>query len=111
MADFRVEITKNAESSMRAISHYIEFELRSPQAAKNTLQKISKGIFSLDTFPERFSLTEEEPWRTEGVHKMLIGNFFVYYWIDKDDHIVQVVDVIYALRKQKNALNDVPKNT
>ena len=111
MADYKVEITKYAESSMRAISHYIEFELRSPQAAKNTLQKISKGIFSLDTFPERFSLTEEEPWRTEGVRKMLIGNFFVYYWIDKDNHIVRVVDVIYALRKQKNALNDVPKNT
>ena len=75
MADFRVEITKNAESSMRAISRYIEFDLKSPQAAKNTLQKISKGIFSLDTFPEKFNLTEEEPWRTEGIHKMLYWKF------------------------------------
>lgn len=34
MADYRVEITEHAEASMRVIARYIEFELKSPQAAR-----------------------------------------------------------------------------
>lgn len=52
----------------------------------------------LSNFPERFQLVDEEPWRTEGIRKMVVKNFLVYYWVDKINMKVQVTAVIYERR-------------
>ena len=54
----------------------------------------------LSNFPERFQLVAEEPWRTEGIRKMVVKNFLVYYWVDKINMKVQVTAVIYERRNQ-----------
>ncbi len=28
--------------------------------------------------PERIKLTEEEPWRSQGIHRMRVKNYYVY---------------------------------
>lgn len=50
--------------------------------------------------PERIKLTEEEPWRTDGIHRMRVANFYVYFWIDEDNRKVQVIAVIFVARDQ-----------
>lgn len=42
----------------------------------------------------------KEPWRTEGIRKMVVKNFLVYYWVDKINMKVQVTAVIYERRNQ-----------
>ena len=50
--------------------------------------------------PERYSLVDEEPWRTEGMRKIIVKNFLIYFWIDEHNMKVQVTGVIYGRRDQ-----------
>ena len=50
--------------------------------------------------PERIKLAEEEPWRSEGIRRMRVKNYYVYFWIDEDNSKVQVTSVIYVSRDQ-----------
>lgn len=108
MQTYEVKITQYALYRLNEIAHHIAYELMSPQAAVNTVKAIQSEINDLNFMPERIPLIDEEPWRSEGIHKMLVGNFFVYFWVDKDNLRVQVIDIIYARRDQKNALQDTP---
>lgn len=39
------------------------------------------SIEELVEMPERYSLVDEEPWRTEGMKKIIVKNFLIYFWI------------------------------
>lgn len=100
MKTYTVRITRQAREHLRGIKKYIAEELLAPDAAKNTIAAIKKEIKSLDKMPERIKMTEEEPWRSEGIHRMRVKNYYVYFWIDEENSKVQVTSVIYAARDQ-----------
>ena len=110
MTKYDIEVTAFAEASIRGIAFYIKNKLKAPQAARNTVKKIFDAIFGLDTFPNKVKLTEDEPWRTEGIHQLVIGNYYVYFWINENEHKVIVTDVIYARRDQMKAMADMTMN-
>ena len=100
MKTYTVRITRQAREHLRGIKKHIAEELLAPEAAKNTIAAIKKEIKSLDKMPERIKLTEEEPWRSEGIHRMRVKNYYVYFWIDEENSKVQVTSVIYVARNQ-----------
>ena len=100
MKTYKVRITRQAREHLRGIKKYIAEELLAPDAAKNTIAAIKKEIKSLDKMPERIKLTEEEPWRSEGIHRMRVKNYYVYFWIDDENDRVQVTSVVYVARNQ-----------
>ena len=61
----------------------------------------------LAAFPSRHALIEGEPWRSEGIRKIVVKNFLVYYWIDDKCNKVQVTDVIYSKRDQIEQLKNM----
>lgn len=100
MKTYTVRITRQAREHLRGIKKYITDELLAPDAAKNTIAALKREIKSLSQMPERIKLTEEEPWRSEGIHRMRIKNYYVYFWIDEENSKVQVNSVIYIARNQ-----------
>lgn len=104
---YEVKITRQAQEQMAEIVDYISNELFVPEAASIFLDKMENSIMSLAEFPERFQLVKEEPWKTEEIHKLVVGNFLVYYWINKPEKKVQVTAVIYAKRDQIEQLKDM----
>ena len=108
MSKYKVEVTAFAESSVRTIAFYIQNELKAPQATRNTIKMFFKAISGLDTFPNKVRLTEDEPWKTLGIHQMTVGNYFIYFWINEPEKKVVVTDVIYAKRDQIKAMADMP---
>jgi addiction module RelE/StbE family toxin len=107
---YEVKIITQAQEQMAEIVDYISNELCVPDAANNFLKEMESSIMSLSEFPERYQLIDEEPWRTEGVRKLLVNNFLIYYWIDKDKKKVQVIAVIYEKRNQIAQLKKVIKD-
>jgi plasmid stabilization system protein ParE len=108
MADsYTVKITPYAESAVREIGQYIALNLQSPQNAIRTLSAIRKGIKSLDQMPARIARTPDEPWGSEGVRRMQIKNFYVYFWINEESKIVHVTNVVYVGREQKAQLSQM----
>lgn len=104
MKEYTIRITKQAREHLRSIKDYIANELLAPEAASNTIAFLRKEIKSLSEMPTRIKLTEEEPWRSEGIHRMRIKNYYVYFWIDEENSKVQITAVIYVARDQVKQL-------
>ena len=95
---------------MREIAHYIAYDLMAPEAADNLLDDLKASILKLSVLPKKYPLIEEEPWRSEGVRKIVVKNFLVYYWIDEEYNKVQVTAVIYSKRDQIKQLKNMEMN-
>ena len=78
-----------------------------PDAADNLLDKMKVEITKLSSFPKKHALIDEEPWRTEGVRKIVVKNFLIYYWVDDENNRVQVITVIYSRRDQIRQLSNM----
>ncbi len=104
MNTYTVRITRQARDHLRGIKAYITDELLVPEAANSTIARLKKEIKSLSTMPERIKLTDEEPWRSEGIHRMCVKNYYVYFLIDDENSKVQVTSVIYVARDQAKQL-------
>lgn len=101
MTSYEVKVTKQAYGQMREIVLYITNELLAPEAAANLLDKMQEAISELSDMPKRHSLVDEEPWRSEGLRKIVVKNFLIYFWVDDENMRVQVTAVIYAKRNQR----------
>ena len=100
MDEYKVRITPQASEQMFEIFSYIKNSLNEPVVAEKLLDNLQKSIFSLDTMPKRVALIDEEPWRSQGVHKMPVKNFIVYFWINEELKEVHIITVIYGRRNQ-----------
>lgn len=61
----------------------------------------------MEFFPNRVSLTEEEPWHSQGIHKFSVKNYLVYFWVNETERKVQVTGVVYGRRDQREYLSNM----
>lgn len=85
--EYEVKVTMQALEQMGAIVHYISYDLMAPEAAENLLNDLKAALMKLSVLPKRHSLIDEEPWRSEGVRKIVVKNFLVYYWVDDESNL------------------------
>ena len=105
MADtYRVRVTAYAQEQLNAISDYILDEYKSPITAKNISKRLRNAIKSLSCMPNRIALVYEEPWGNYGIHKMVEGNYLIYFWIDEDSHMVVVTGIVNGRMEQSYQL-------
>ena len=107
---YEIKVTRQALEQMREIAHYISYDLMAPEAADNLLDDLKASILKLSVLPKKYPLIEEEPWRSEGVRKIVVKNLLVYYWIDEEYNKVQVTAVIYSKRDQIKQLKNMEMN-
>ena len=97
---YKVKLTTQAIEELDLASQYIANELQQPEIANHWLDTMQCEFRSLSYLPGRFPLTEEEPFRSMGVHKMRVKNYLVYYIIQREAAIVWITSIIYAKRNQ-----------
>jgi toxin ParE1/3/4 len=101
---YTVKLTSQAKEQIQEIVHYITHELKAPDSALHMLDVLEDSFTSLAHFPQRIALTNEEPWRTNGIRRLPLKNFLVYFWIDENKMAVQITAVIYSKRDQLRQL-------
>jgi len=79
MKQYTVKVTKTAYAHMSEIAGYITHELFAPEAANRLLDRFQNTIENLSEMPQRYPLIDEEPWRNEGVRKIVAKNFLIYF--------------------------------
>ena len=104
MDEYSIRITRQARDHLREIRRYIEHELLAPIAAKNTIAAIKAEIESLGHVPSRIHLTPDQPWHDQGVRRVCVKNYYIYFWIDEENKKVQIIAVIYVRRDQARQL-------
>ena len=107
MKKYSVNVTNYAYKQLSEIAEYISEVLFSPETANKWLIKMRKEISELSIFPSKFSLIDEEPWKSGGIHRMSVDNYNIYYTIDEISSEVWIVAIVYAGRNQKQRLADI----
>lgn len=95
---YRIEITAQAKTDLQGIYEYIALTLLAPENAAGQLDRLEKGIMSLDKMPLRFREYEIEPWKSRGLHIMPVDNFVVLYIPNEEIGIVNIIGVMYGAR-------------
>ena len=77
--NYTIKMTKQAQEQLHDITHYIASDLKAPDASLNLLNFLENSIMSLNHFPQRIALINEEPWRSNKIRRMPIKNFLIYF--------------------------------
>lgn len=101
---YEVNVTPYALNQLQETAQYISGVLQSSENATHWLDTLEDALASLSFMPSRIPLTEEEPWHSQGVHKMIVKNFLAYFWIDEINMRVWVTAVVYGRQKQRQQL-------
>ena len=104
MEQYEVKITEPAQRQLQEIVRYIAEDLQEKRTALRMLDTLEKEILSLSALPNRVALTEEEPWHSAGIRKMLVKNYLVYFWVNEEQKQVQITADEYGRRDQRTAL-------
>ena len=104
MKSFQVLITPDAENNLIELRDYIAEELLSPQVAREYLRFLQVEIEKLSYLATVFAPIPDEPWHSQGIRRVAVKNFLIYYRIDTDSNCVYVLNVIYGKRDQLAAL-------
>ena len=107
---FNVVYSSEARQDLRDIYEYIAYELLVPETAAGQTERIMKAIRSLEQMPMRHRLYEEEPWHSQGIHKLPAKNYLIYFWVDEEAKKVQIIGIIYGRRDQRHQLSNLDRN-
>lgn len=94
-------ILPEAQHDIKEIVLYIAQELFSPQAALNLQDAFQEEIRKLSYMPTRIESIDEEPWGSQGVRKIRVKNYYIYFIVDDNEMAVKVNAVIYIGRDQE----------
>jgi toxin ParE1/3/4 len=100
-------LTEQADNDLRNIYEYIAFTLLELKIAAGQLERIEKGILSLDEMPERFRVFEKESWHSRGLRQMPVDNFIVFYIPKTEDKTVNVIRVMYGGRNMDEQFKEI----
>lgn len=109
MVKYKVRLTNYAIKQFENIIDYTLDVLQSQDSALKLADLLEQSIQSLDEMPHRTPFTEEEPWHSRKLHRMLVKNHFIYYWIDECNLMVQVTCICSTRMDQANQLNLMDK--
>ncbi len=87
---------EEAYDQLDQIFSYVAKVLKEPQIADNLLDELEKGIYSLDTFPEKGSLRKVGVYANSGYRQLFVKNYTIIYRIDHTIDTVYVVAVVYS---------------
>lgn len=94
MREYPVKITEKALGDMDGIYEYIAFNLQSPENAMGQYNRIADRVLELGFFPEKFRRVDFEPERSQGLRRMLVDNYSVFYVFKEE--VVTVTRVLYS---------------
>ena len=104
---YMVKITTQAQEQLKEMISYINYTLQARGTAMKMLDTLQEEIASLDQFPNRVPLTEEEPWRSQGIHKFPVKNYLIYFWVDEETKKVQIIGAVYGRKDQRHQLSNL----
>lgn len=82
---YEIVMTYDAKNDLLEVRDYISDVLSVPDIAKKYISVVKNEISKLSVMPKRNRLIDNEPWKSRGLRRILVKNFFVYYRVDDTD--------------------------
>ena len=104
MSRYNIKITEPAENDLYQIGSYIAEELLEPKIAKEVVNKIADAILSLEDMPLRNKVVADEKLTLQGIRRIFIDNYIVFYIVFEEQKIVMVIRILFGRRDWINLL-------
>lgn len=104
MSKYNIEITEPAENDLSTIGLYFAKELLDPDLAHKVVDKIGTAIMELEEMPMRNALVADEKLAIQGIRKLIIDNYLVFYTVSEVYKVVTIVRILYCRRDWINFL-------
>ena len=104
MENYIIDISTDAEQDLDNILNYMKNKLLEPVVATKYLRLIKEKIKSLEYYPERFGIIENELVENKRYRKLIIKNYIAIYRVDVEKKIVHIVRVVYGGMNFENLL-------
>lgn len=104
MKEYKVFIEAAAEKDLFGILLYITKTLKQPAIARHIYAEIKKQIGSLQTIPNRQKIVEEEPYAAQGVRRLYVEKYMVFYVVADSKKEVHVFCILYNRREWQNLI-------
>ena len=98
MDNYSVMISATAGEDAAGIVDYIAYTLLDPQAAIRLIGRLKEAVKSLETMPERHPLVADTYLALCGIRTLLVDNYCVFYAVNRAEHTVNIIRVIYTKR-------------
>ena len=106
---YKIFITEYAKGQMKMIIDYITYNLLNPTAANKLADNIIDRIDKLTQYPRIYPVVEKETIQGYETRRIIIGSFYVYYWILEEQKEIYVSAVTYGKRDQCKQLLKMKK--
>ncbi len=97
-------MTEPAANDLQSISGYIADELLEKAIAKKLIGKIKDAVMSLADMPSRHALVGDQRLAAQGIRKLIVENYIVFYVITAKDETVTVIRILYGRRDWEHLL-------
>jgi plasmid stabilization system protein ParE len=102
--NYTLNITDAAEEDILATIRYITNVLKNYIAANNLLDEIEKYEKILETTPNIYPFVNDEYLAAKEIKYVKIKNYLMFYTIDENNKIVNIIRFLYARRDWNNIL-------
>lgn len=93
---YDVKVSIEAEKDLQNIIIYINDKLKETSIAKKHINLMRKEIKSLEYYPQRYAVIDNERIKKFKFRKLIIKKYIAFYRINEEKKIVNVERVIYG---------------
>jgi plasmid stabilization system protein ParE len=101
---YSINITDAAEQDILSTVNYIAAVLKVPVTANNLLDELEKCEKILEETPNIYPFVPDEYLAEKGFKFVMVKNYILFFIVDEDDMIVNVVRFLYGRRDWRNIL-------
>ncbi len=101
---YNVILSIKAEKDLTNIVSYIKDDLKEPNIAKKYAKILRTEIESLEYFPQKYSIIDNEKIKDLNMRKHIIKNYITFYRINEEKKTVNVDRIIYGASDWINKL-------
>ncbi len=98
--EYKIDITEQALTDVRDIFRYIAVDLNEPTVATKMKEAILDCVDSLEVFPLRNKLVDDEEASVKGVRRAIVKNYSVFYSVTGNN--ILILRVLYNRREWQN---------
>ena len=100
-------MTETAVNDLDNILGYISNTLANPPAAKNFYDKLTKAFKSVVVFPDAGAPVNNPAVILNGVRKLFVKNYTVFYLPDYECEKVHILRIVYSHRNMDEIIHDL----
>ncbi|MEI6521798.1 MAG: type II toxin-antitoxin system RelE/ParE family toxin [bacterium] len=104
MKRYHILITEPAAEDLHKIADYIAKELLEPDTAIKLITKIKDAVMSLVEMPTRNMTVSDELLAAQGIRRLIVDNYIVFYVVTENDNTVTIIRVLYGKRQWNSLL-------